>query len=226
MRIVFKTLLLIAIVFMGYLCYSSIMTPIQFEEEKTVRDNAVRKKLIDIRKAQIEFNNLNQRYTGSFDTLISFVKTAQIPMVLKQGELTDQQLEKGLTEQIALTLEEKDAEKYGIEDYEAFKSSFRRDTSYISVKESTFGKDYPIDSLAYVPFIDGAKFEMEAGTYETASGINIPLFEARVPFSVYLNGLNKQEIINLIDARNTQEKYPGMKVGDINTPNNNAGNWE
>ncbi len=226
MRIIFKTLLVVAIFFMAYLCWSSIMTPIRFEEEKAVRDEAVKQKLIDIRKAQIEFNNINQRYTASFDTLINFVKNAQIPIVMKQGELTDFQLEKGLTENIALTLTENDAAQYGIEDLEQFRNSFRRDTSYISVQESVFGKSYPIDSLAYVPFTNNAKFEMETKMYETASGIKIPLFEAKVPFSIYLEGLDKQEIINLIDARRSLEKYDGMKVGDVNVPNNNAGNWE
>jgi hypothetical protein len=226
MRIFFKTLLVVAIIFMAYLCYSSIMTPIRFEQQKEVRDNAVKKKLIDIRKAQNEFNNLNQHYTGSFDTLIDFIKTAQMPVVLKQGELTDAQLEKGLTEEIALTLQPEQAATYGIEDYEGFKASFRRDTSYISVLESAFGKNYPIDSIQYVPFTDNAKFEMQAVMFPTMSGISIPLFEAKVLYKIYLNGLDNQEIINLIDKSLTNEKYPGLKVGDITAPNNNAGNWE
>ena len=226
MRIVFKLLLGIAIVFMAYLCWSSIMTPIRFEEEKAVRDDAVKRRLIDIRKAQVEFNNLNQRFTGSFDTLIYFVRTAQIPIVMKKGELTDAQLEKGLTEAKALELTPEDAPKYGIEDYELFRASFIRDTSFVSVLESVFGKGFPIDSIAYVPFTNNARFEMEASMYLSTSGIKIPLFEARVPFSVYLQGLDEQEIHNLIDARRTQGKYEGLKVGDITSPNNNSGNWE
>jgi len=226
MRIVFKLLLGIAIVFMAYLCWSSIMTPIRFEEEKAVRDDAVKRRLIDIRKAQVEFNNLNQRFTGSFDTLIYFVRTAQIPIVMKKGELTDAQLEKGLTEAKALELTPEDAPKYGIEDYELFRASFIRDTSFVSVLESVFGKGFPIDSIAYVPFTNNARFEMEASMYLSTSGIKTPLFEARVPFSVYLQGLDEQEIHNLIDARRTQGKYEGLKVGDITSPNNNSGNWE
>ncbi len=226
MRILFKALLVVAIVFMAYLCFDSIMTPIRFEEEKAVRDDAVRRRLIDIRKAQIEFNNLNQRYTDNFDTLIYFVKTAKSPIVLKKGELTDDQLEKGLTEEKALTLTPEEAPQFGIENYEEFRASFIRDTSYVSVLESAFGKNFPIDSIRYVPFTDNAQFEMEASTYQSASGIAVPLFEARVPFAVYLQGLDKQEINNLIDARRIQEKFEGLKVGDISSPNNNAGNWE
>jgi len=226
MRILFKALLGVAIVFMFYLCYSSIMTPIRFEAEKAVRDDAVKRRLIDIRKAQIEFNNLNQRYTGSFDTLIYFVRTAQIPIVLKKGELTDAQLEKGLTEARALTLTPEEAHQYGINDFELFRASFIRDTSFVSVLESLFGKGFPIDSIQYVPFTDRAKFEMEATMLESKGGIKIPLFEARVRFDVYLQGLDEQEIHNLIDARRSQEKFAGLKVGDVSSPNNNAGNWE
>ena len=88
MRIIFKFLLVVASLFMAYLCFSSIMTPIEFEREKSIRDKAVIKRLMDIRKAQIEYKNLNNKHTGNLDSLINFVKTAQIPMVMKSGELT------------------------------------------------------------------------------------------------------------------------------------------
>ena len=140
--------------------------------------------------------------------------------------MTDQQLEKGMTEEIALNLTEEEAPKYGIEDYYAFKENFRRDTSYISVLESVFGAGYNVDSLAYVPYTAGQKFEMEIGENTTKSGIVIPLFEARTTYKTYLNGLNKQEIINLTKKATALGKYEGLKVGDIYNPNNNAGNWE
>ena len=227
MRIIFKFLLVVANLFMAYLCFSSIMTPIKFEREKSIRDKAVIKRLMDIRKAQIEYKNLNNKHTGNLDSLINFVKTAQIPMVMKSGELTDIQLEKGLTEQIALSLQPEDAEKFGIDDYDNFVANFKRDTSYISVKESLFGNNYNIDSLAYVPYTNGQKFIMSAIIYESpTSKIKVPIFEAKVPFKVYLNGLDQQEIINLIDKARQLDKFEGLKVGDITSPNNNAGNWE
>ena len=62
--------------------------------------------------------------------------------------------------------------------------------------------------------------------FTTKSQLKVPLFEASVPYDVYLNGLNKQEIINLNEKAKTLEKFAGLKVGDITSPNNNAGNWE
>ena len=56
--------------------------------------------------------------------------------------------------------------------------------------------------------------------------IPVPLFEVRAPFEAYLADLDKQELANLIDKEQKMEHYTGLKVGDINAPNNNAGNWE
>ena len=226
MRIAFKTLLVLASVLLTYMCFRSIMNPIEFEEEKSIRDKAVIARLIDIRKAQIAYKESKGTYTASFDTLLNFVKNDNVIMVSKKGELTDEQMEKGLTEEKAVNLTEEEAAQYGIEDYADFKENFRRDTSYVSVLASVFGEGYPIDSLPFVPFINNTKFEMETGENTTKSGIVIPLFEARTSYKTYLDGLNKQEIINLTKQATALGKYEGLKVGDAQNPNNNAGNWE
>jgi len=38
--------------------------------------------------------------------------------------------------------------------------------------------------------------------------------------------LDKQLLINLKDVQAKLGKYCGLRVGDIEQPNNNAGNWE
>ena len=78
----------------------------------------------------------------------------------------------------------------------------------------------------YVPFGNGAKFELETRVDSTRSGTPLYLFEARAPYNVYLSDLNAQELTNLIDKCETLERYVGLKVGDVEEPNNNAGNWE
>jgi len=52
------------------------------------------------------------------------------------------------------------------------------------------------------------------------------LFEACMPFEDYLVGLNRQLIINLKCEAEDIGRYPGLKVGSVDAPNNNAGNWE
>ena len=52
------------------------------------------------------------------------------------------------------------------------------------------------------------------------------MYEVKAPYDVYLNGLDKQEIVNLKDVQNTRGKYQGLMIGCIESPNNGAGNWE
>ncbi|MGL5787588.1 MAG: hypothetical protein ACRCX4_12320 [Bacteroidales bacterium] len=208
MKITFKILLVACIAVLGYLCTKSILDPIKFQEEKDKREKAVIARLIDIRKAQMEYRNINGKYTGSFDTLITFIKEGKLPMVLKEGVLTDEQLEKGMTE--------KEAVKLGL---------IKRDTTYIAIIDTLYKPGFIADSIAFVPGTAN-KFEMKSGEISTASGLMLQVFEAKTPYSVYLNGLDKQEIYNLIDVAKKLDKYPGLKVGSVEEANNNAGNWE
>ena len=58
------------------------------------------------------------------------------------------------------------------------------------------------------------------------SGVDVPLFEASAPFDLLLLGLERQLIVNLNADRNLVGRYAGLRVGSIESPNNNAGNWE
>ena len=105
MKTVFNIVLGLCALALIYICYSSIMGPINFENAKKQRDQAVIARLIDIRKAQMEFRNLNKgQYTASFDTLIDFVKNKKLPFLYKVGELTDKQLDDGMTEKKAMAI--------------------------------------------------------------------------------------------------------------------------
>ena len=211
-----------------YVCYGSIMGPINFENAKDAREKEVIARLIDIRKAQVEFRNTHEgKYTASFDTLIDFVKTAKLPFVKKEGALTEEQLEKGMTEKKAMKLIEKakktgnwkEVEKEGL-------MNFKRDTMWVSVLDTIFPKGFNADSLRYVPFGNGKQFEMASRQDTTKSGAPLNLFQAQTPYETYMGDLDKQQLINLKDLQTKLGKYCGLKVGDIKTPNNNAGNWE
>lgn len=227
MKTVINIVLTLCVVGLIYACYASIMGPINFRNAKDVRDKAVVARLIDIRKAQVEFRNLNGHYTADFDSLITFVKTAKLPFVKKVGTLTDAQLESGMTEKKAMALiakakksgNWKDVEKEGL-------SGFSRDTMWVPVADTLYAPGFIADSMKYVPFTNGATFEMAARNDTTAQGMPLHLFQAQVPYNVYLNGLNHQEILNLNDLQTKLGKYCGLRVGDIEQPNNNAGNWE
>jgi hypothetical protein len=204
------------------------MGPINFDNTKKARESEIIARLIDIRKAQVEYRNTHQGvYTASFDTLIDFVKTAKLPFVKKEGALTDAQLESGMTEKKAMALINKakktgnwkEVEKQGLMD-------FKRDTMWVAVLDTIFPKGFNADSLRYVPFGNGAEFEMYSRQDTTKVGAPLNLFQAQTPYDVYMSDMDKQQLINLKDLQNKLGKYCGLKVGDIEQPNNNAGNWE
>lgn len=85
---------------------------------------------------------------------------------------------------------------------------------------------YIADSLQFIPYSDGEKFELSATTTIGKSGQQTPLMECGAQYQQYLNGLDENSIANLIEAANNSGRYPGLKIGDITTSNNNAGNWE
>lgn len=227
MRTTIKILLSLSIVLLTYLCIMSVVTPIRFEQTRSEREKAIIKRLIDIRKAQVEFRDQKGRYTASFDTLVDFVKTAKKKMVMKEGSLTDKQLEAGLTEAAAVRIvrkgDPKEIEANGLQ-------NFRRDTAYVSLLEAIFPNDYTpntINQLSIIPYSNNEKFNLQVNNeYVNATGIRIPLFEASAPFKSYLYDLDRQEMLNIIDVQDKLEKYPGLKVGSVDEPNNNAGNWE
>ncbi|MBP7369380.1 MAG: hypothetical protein KA976_06635 [Paludibacteraceae bacterium] len=226
MKTVIKILLSLSIVLLSYLCVASIITPIRFERIKNQREKDVIQCLVDIRKAQIEFKDQNKRYTASFDTLFHFLKTAKKKIVMKEGFLTDKQLEAGLTEAKAAEIvrkgNQKEIAEYGLQ-------NFRRDTILTDLLEEVFpnyNRDN-IDKMRIIPYSKNEEFTLKVNNnYTNISGIRIPLFEASALYESYLYDLNRQELLNLIDRTLKMGKFPGLKVGSIEEPNNNAGNWE
>ena len=228
MKTVINAILALCAIALVYICYGSIMGPINFDKEKDIRDKAIIARLIDIRSAQQEYRLTHEgAYTASFDTLIHFVKTAKLPFIMKIGSLTDEQLNNGMTEKKAMAIIEKakktgnwnEVEKEGL-------TNFRRDTMWVAVMDTIFAKGFNPDSLAFVPYGNGAKFEMAIRKDTTKSGAPLNLFQAQVAYDVYLGDLDKQQLVNLKDMQEKLGKYLGLKVGDIEQPNNNAGNWE
>ena len=204
------------------------MGPINFDETKKAREKEIIARLIDIRKAQQEYRTLHQgAYTDNFDSLIDFVKTAKLPFIMKVGTLTDDQLNNGMTEKKAMEIINKakrtnkwdEVEKEGLQ-------NFRRDTMWVAVMDTIFAKGFNPDSLPYVPYGNGAKFELAIRKDTTKAGAPLNLFQAQVAYDVYLGDLNHQELVNLKDVQTKLGKYCGLRVGDIEQPNNGAGNWE
>ncbi len=249
MKTTFRILLAVAIIFLAYICVDSVVTPIQFEETRVAREEAVVKNLIHIRTAEVEFKNQHGRFIADPDSLLMFLKNTPKKEVLKEGSLTDKQLEAGMNEHKAVKLIEKAKakamSKLKTDDQEALYAyiwendkdviaaglkGFRRDTIERNMIETIFKGEFDaetIDQIVVIPYSDNIRYEIEVNDeYKTSQGIHVPLFEARAPFGTYLADQDKQELVNLIDKEQKLDHYPGLKVGSIDAPNNNAGNWE
>lgn len=210
MNTVLRILLIAAIVVLGYLLIDSIMNPIRFNNEKDRREKVIIERLKDIRTAQVAYKSKFGSYTGSFDTLINFVKTDSFPLIYKEGSLTDEMIEEGITT-------EREALKRGL---------IVRDTSYRPVLDSIFDPGFHIDSIRYVPFAEPTEFTLKADKIPTTSKVEVEVFEASVLNNIFLAGLDRQLIINYNALRERITGFPGLRVGNITEPNNNAGNWE
>ena len=249
-KVIYPILLGLAGCALAYFCVMSVVTPIRFEETRAERETHVVKNLIALRTAEVEFHHVNGRYTADLDSLVLFLRNIPKKEVLKEGALTDKQLEAGLTEHKAVKILDQakakakrgkqqfanDDELYAYvweNDKEVISKGlkgFRRDTIYKNMIETLYKGEYNAENIAQiieVPFSNGQRFEVEVNNdYTTSQGIRVPLLEARAPYTMYLSDLNEQELVNLIDKETKLDHFPGLKIGDIYAPNNNAGNWE
>lgn len=82
------------------------------------------------------------------------------------------------------------------------------------------------DSLQFIPFTDGKRFDLTVTTQIAKSGRQLSLMECGATYDDYLNGLDANSISNLTEEAYSAGRYPGLKIGDVTMPNDNAGNWE
>ena len=206
-----------------YLCYSSIMEPINFNKAKEMREAAVKERLIQIRNAEEQYRLQKGEFCDSFPELIAFIKDGKVPFINKVGELTDEQMDKGMTEaKAAAIVNSGDAAAIAANGLQ----NFRRDTVWVALADTLFGKGFVADSIQYIPYSNGKVFELEKSVVTNKSGVVQNVMECRATYDDYLQGLRSREVSNLKDMAEKTERYPGLKIGDLYTANNNAGNWE
>ena len=70
--------------FLVYLIYSSIMKPIEFQNEKEARFEVAVKTMLDIKKLQTGYKSVHGKYADTFDELIKFVENGQFEIVSRK----------------------------------------------------------------------------------------------------------------------------------------------
>lgn len=227
MKKVFNALLALCVVALLFICWRSIQDDIDFKEEVTVRENAVKARLMQIKAAEEEYKLQNEgMYCDSLWKLVEFVRTGRIPKIVKEGVLSDEQMEKGLTERKA-------AEIVNSGNAAAIAANglqgFRRDTTWVILSDSLFGEGFNADSLRYIPYAEGDTFILQSFTNLTRSGTIQYVMECCAPDESFLKNMGRNGerlIVNRRQLADDMGNYPGLKIGDLNNWNNNAGNWE
>ncbi|HOG41565.1 MAG TPA: hypothetical protein PLI69_03385 [Bacteroidales bacterium] len=191
----------LVIVILAVLIVRSITEPLKFNNERDARQEVAIQRLKDLRELQSTFKAAFGYYAPVMDTLVDFYKNGKITIVRQIGSMDDS---------VAVA-----------------KKLVRRENIEIFVRDTLFTTrtDFCVDSLRYIPFSHGDTVIMSS-VIKVVSGVNVPLFEAKMPYTSLLKEMDRQMIINLIAEREDTERYPGLMVGSIENPNNNAGNWE
>jgi hypothetical protein len=223
--------LLLAVVAVGcvYGIYRSIMKPVNFKKEQARRQEVAVQRLKDIRTLEVAFKGVNSRYTADIDSLINFYNTGKMDIVMQVGS-KDDSLAWENTERVKKAFKKLSKDELNQKFMELYRQGEKLVFSIstpIAVKDTLFNgrPDFCIDSLRYIPFSGKQPVEMDA-IVKTVSGVQVPLFEARMPWKALLKGMDNQLRINLDSECEDQNKYAGLQVGSVNQPNNNAGNWE
>ena len=224
MKKIFTFLILpLAIVGLVYAIWQSVQEPVQFQHDQKARETIAIQRLKDIRTLQDAFKGKHGHFTASIDSLVDFYNNGQVTIVKQIGSMDDsaavantQALKKKnrkITNEQLLAL------------YEQGQNLVLSIDVNIPVKDTLLKRDgFNVEDLKTIPF-SGKPIIMDA-VVKVVSGVDVPLFEACMPYQDYLVGLNRQLIINLKCEAENIGKYPGLKVGSVDAPNNNAGNWE
>ena len=191
----------IIILALVFLIVRSIQQPVKFNKEKAIREAAAIVKLKDIRTLQVAYKNVNGKFAPSIDSLIEFYNNGKMTVIRSIGSMDD-------SVAVAMNL-------------------VKREAIEIPVKDTLLKNrpDFKIEDLKFIPFTDGDTIIMRE-TIKEVSGVDVPLFEAQIPYIALLNGMDHQLLVNLYYERVETDRYPGLQVGSIENPNNNAGNWE
>ena len=195
---ILKIVLAIGIIVLGYFVYASIMEPIRFERTLTQRNARIVTHIKDIRSAQTLYKQFNNKYTGSFDTLLDFLRNGRIPVVKMIADPTDTTFTRTINDTIG----------------------------YVAISDSLFSNrpNFKLNELPTIPYSNGQKFNMKTDIIDRG-GVLVPVIEIVVPYNVYLSDLNQQDVVNLAERQKSINRYPGLVMGSLIDATTD-GNWE
>ena len=214
---------------LAWVIVKSVQKPVKFNNELKARSEVGIQRLKDIRTLQVAFKSVNGRFSPSVDSLKMFYDTGKMDIVMQIGS-NDDSVAVANTDAIKKANKKLKPQELTAKMMEAYLAGTKvvfSTVTEIPVKDTLFRSrpDFCVDSLFYIPFSGKQLTEMES-TIKTVSSVQVPLFEARMPYKALCKGMDNQLRINKDAECRDQNKYEGLQVGSITAPNNNAGNWE
>ena len=200
-KLIIQIALVAVIIVLGFVLYESLMKPIRFENEFNRRKETVVQKLKEIRTLEEAYKSATGSYSGNIDSMVTYLRTAEVPLVRKIGNVPD-------------TLTEAEALKRGI---------ISRDTSYVNPivklreENKLFISDEELKNLKYIPYSNGEVFEVETKFIERM-GFDVSVVEVKAPYSAFLHDLDAQLLHNRIAEVEHNKKYAGWKFGSLEQP--------
>jgi hypothetical protein len=229
LKIILEIVLAAVIVLLAWLIISSVQKPVKFNKELDARSQVAVQRLKDIRTLQVAFKSAYGRFSPTLDSLKMFYESGKMDITMQIGS-NDDSIAVANTEAIKKANKKLNPAQMTAKLREAYEQGQKvvfSETTQIPVKDTLFTSrpDFCIDSLYYIPFSGKQKVEMESAI-KTVSGVQVPLFEARMPYKALCKGMDNQLRINKDAECEDQNRYKGLQVGSVSAPNNNAGNWE
>ena len=198
-KTILNTVLTLMFIGLVYVLVDLIRTPIDFQNQKDIRERAVATQLKKIRTAQQAFRSITGKYASDFDTLSDVLTNGQFEIVTVIGNVDAGE---EVTKQIT---------------YVAAADSMAR----LKINTSA-------DSLSYVPYANSpdVAYLMEAKEIEYQS-TTVQVVEVKIPWKDFM-GKYADSKYKRYDATynpdDSSEKNYFLKFGDLQKPTLNA-NW-
>lgn len=184
---IIQIVLFVIVVVLVYFVYETIMRPVRFNEQRAQRSAVVIDLLKDIRTCQNVYRQVNNRYAGTFDSLMMFLQDGKIPVIKMTADPNDTTFTKAIVDTIG----------------------------FVKPVDSLFNNrpGFKLSDLTIIPFSNGEKLQMKAGKLDRG-GVSVDVFEIIVPKRSFLKGLdenlvNRENVKDLILGSMTEPTTDG-----------------
>lgn len=193
MRLIINLVLIALAGLLIFVLASSISEPIKFQDIRQNREGAVIDRLMEIRQAQELYRNVSGKFANSFDSLSYVLKTGKLQTISVFGDPDDP----------------------------SNTDAIRYDTTYSPAMDKITEMGINLDSLSYVPYGNGAQFDIQADTLTYQSTL-VDVVEVGVIRKKFMGQWGDIRFARYDSSYDPNTK---IKFGNMNAPNT-SGNWE